>query len=320
MPPPECSTCGEEGLFSRYRPDQQTCGGAVGSGVVALQQHRNSQLDVQQPLPPLSGPHFLSSSSAAPEAAPALISMNIEDRVEDLHLRSKDQKAAAAEEATPAGDDPEGTCPNNNNNNNNNRTQRDASPPTPRLDLPFRNFALCDRENEARQLAQALDRGCWGCRGTCSLERPEGIAWEHPSDIPAGSPHRSALGGGGELVLVTGPSGCGKTCLVESVVRSALQGGGGVSGEERIDRDAPSGGALISGKFDQLERREQYYAIIQALTEYALIVSRKSSPSQLHSVRTALAPHRETVKIVADLVPEILTLLDLDDSDLESNE
>jgi predicted ATPase len=76
---------------------------------------------------------------------------------------------------------------------------------------------------------------------------------------------------------------------------------------------------MISGKFDQLERREQYYAIVQALTEYALILSRESSPSQLYSVREALTPHREAVHIVAELVPDLQTLLDFDDDDNDKN-
>jgi predicted ATPase len=331
MPPPECATGGEGASFSLYSTERQACGGAVGDGV-AREQLRNPQHHRMQPPPPpppLSGPHFLSSpssSTAAPGAAHMLTSVHIEDSIDVLHLQSKDKKAVvvAAEAATPAGDDPFEKNPNNNNNNNRTR-RRDTSPQAPRRDLPFWRFALCDREKEARQLTQALDRGCCGCRGGgCSLDRPEASN----SRSRSGSPHRST-GRIGELVLITGPSGCGKTCLVESVVHSALQGSnirgidqddeGDGDGDEGIDHDANSSGVLISGKFDQLERREQYYAIIQALTEYALILSRTSSPSLLRSIRKALAPQRETVKIVADLVLEILTLLDFDDSDHESN-
>jgi predicted ATPase len=194
----------------------------------------------------------------------------------------------------------------------------DASSP----DSPFRNIALCDRERESLQLRQALDRGCFGCR--CDL--PE----TSPSVVRASSRCNSqhSTSENGELVLVTGPSGCGKTCLVETVVHSALRHArnhgdkknNGGSGDDDTSCDYGCGnteprGVLICGKFDQLERREQYYAIVQALAEYALILARESSPSRLRSVRAALAPHRETIRIVADLVPELQGLLFNDDSE-----
>jgi predicted ATPase len=193
---------------------------------------------------------------------------------------------------------------------------------------------LCDRERESEQLRSVFDRCC--CSLALDSSSSDAAKW-----LPS-TPYR------GELALVTGPSGCGKTCLVEKVFREALrrrrenrslkapEAGVSATGGEPDDGKCDSGcsssscdddddddlnlrGLMISGKFDQLERREQYYAIVQALTEYALILSRESSPSQLRSVRSALAPHTETVRIVAELVPELQTLLDFDDDESEVN-
>lgn len=179
--------------------------------------------------------------------------------------------------------------------------------------FPFeQSNKLCDRERESEQLRHVFDRCCCSCFDCTS----EAAAAGHSLTA---TPYR------GELALVTGPSGCGKTCLVESVFREALcrsresrppkaEGDDDCECNNRDDDDTTdAGGVMISGKFDQLERREQYYAIVQALTEYALILSRESSPLQLRSVRKALVPHRETVRIVAELVPELQTLLDFDD-------
>jgi predicted ATPase len=210
------------------------------------------------------------------------------------------------------------------------------------LDHP--NNKLCDRERESEQLRRVFDR-CCGCGSTLDRAGDDCHAAQQslllsPSSSPPTPSYR------GELALVTGPSGCGKTCLVKSVFREALrrrrrrrrevgppkaEEAGVVAprdegGDGTRDADPGSGGSsegptddprgiMICGKFDQLERREQYYAIVQALTEYALIVSRESSPSQLHSVRKVLAPHREAVQIVAELVPELQTLLYFDDDD-----
>jgi predicted ATPase len=184
---------------------------------------------------------------------------------------------------------------------------------------PFQQFVLCDRESEALQLRQAFDRGC--------LDNPDDAA-PTPGSPPC-QQDADREGGGGELVLVTGPSGCGKTCLVESVVRSTLMRVDGRNEDDDEDCSRASGrhnsntsngkdstdtsGVLICGKFDQLERREQYYAIVQALTEYALILLRGSSASTLRKMRSAMKA-QETVRIVAELVPELQPLLDFDDA------
>lgn len=131
------------------------------------------------------------------------------------------------------------------------------------------SLKLYAREEEERQLLDALDRCC--TRRTSSSDDA------------------------GELVLVTGRSGSGKSYFVESVFQSRFANLDGAGGD----------GFFVSGKFDQLERPEQYYPIVRAFTEYARLVS--GSPPALAAVQDSLrrdfndASHQSLI----DLIPPL---------------
>jgi predicted ATPase len=117
----------------------------------------------------------------------------------------------------------------------------------------------------------------------------------------AGGSVTSIVSSGGapakELLLVTGHSGSGKTSLVEAALRPTV---------------AERGGWFVSGKFDLLERTEQYYPIVQALTEFAQVVAQV--PARLHEVQAALEPYKETTRLLIDLIPSLTELLPEDGS------
>lgn len=136
----------------------------------------------------------------------------------------------------------------------------------------FRMSKLYDREKEAEALFQALQRCIDGRSGA------EGSAV-------------------GDIVLVIGPSGTGKTALVASALGA---------------RARELGGLLVGGKFDQLQRSEQYYPIVQAFTEYANFISR--NPALLEEVKLSLVNIKEAETLLLDLIPGLEMLLGNDDA------
>ena len=141
---------------------------------------------------------------------------------------------------------------------------------------------LYAREEEQKALERALER--------CTRPPP-----------PRGQTER------GELVLVTGYSGNGKTSLVRYFFQN------------RIGQDASSlsfeasSCYLISGKFDQMERQEQYYPIVQALTEFVDQIS--NSDAEMTSfvrneIKMALRNIGDSEHLLVELVPALDALFD----------
>jgi predicted ATPase len=83
--------------------------------------------------------------------------------------------------------------------------------------------------------------------------------------------HQSGAGEKPHLVLVTGPSGAGKTMLVRSL-------------QKQVTSDK---GYFLTGKFDQLKRREPYMAFCAAFSEFAAAVVAKGENSVLE-MRSAI--------------------------------
>ena len=119
---------------------------------------------------------------------------------------------------------------------------------------------------------------------------------EKEADELLGCFDRCVRKGSREVLLVTGMSGTGKTVLVNMSLKPAVM---------------EKGGVFVYGKFDLLERTEQHYPVIQALSEFAQLVSQ--TPARLHGVQAALAPFRDTMQVLADLVPSLYPLLNDED-------
>ena len=116
--------------------------------------------------------------------------------------------------------------------------EEEFSPDNPRLKWDNQEHGLYGRDREAKLLTEAYRR----CVSSSSTTE----------------------GRGGELVLVTGTSGTGKTALVNCRLRPFVLSR---SPGERVCAEGPPPGYFVMGKFDQLDRPEQYYPMIQAMTE-----------------------------------------------------
>jgi len=91
-----------------------------------------------------------------------------------------------------------------------------------------------------------------------------------------------------ELVLVTGPSGTGKTALAQTL-RPLVE---------------KSGGYFLSGKFDQLERNENYYPIVQAFTGFVHVLLERDEET-IEAMKKILTPLTETQRMVTDMIPSL---------------
>lgn len=105
-----------------------------------------------------------------------------------------------------------------------------------------------------------------------------------------------------ELILVTGVSGTGKTALVHTL----------------RDVVGDDGGFFIEGKFDQLERVDQYYPVVGALSEFVNLVLDRPV-AELQEIQERLVACRETELLLLDLIPALRLLRRDDDSDSEAS-
>lgn len=161
---------------------------------------------------------------------------------------------------------------------------------------------LYDRESEQKLLYEAYKRCCLGIESkppssprvpSPSLPGKSGVYYS--SNIPGTSSalhptlHR-------ELVLVTGPSGTGKTALIVQTLKQ---------------RVCDKGGFFLSGKFDQLERPENYYPIVQAFTGWVHTVLVERDEATLRSIQEELKKVAETEQLLLDMIPALQQLLDV---------
>lgn len=128
----------------------------------------------------------------------------------------------------------------------------------------FRPPRLYGREVQSRWLFEAVDR-CF----TVSIEsRKCGILHKNP----------------GEFIIVVGHSGSGKTALVNSL----------------RPRLAQCGGFFLRGKFDQLQRSDQYYAIVHAMNELLEKVL-EAEPQLLQRIQKSLQEIEDSLQPILEL-------------------
>jgi predicted ATPase len=91
-----------------------------------------------------------------------------------------------------------------------------------------------------------------------------------------------------ELVMITGPSGTGKTALARTLLPMA----------------ETKGGFFISGKFDQLERNENYYPIVNAFSEYVTKLSQRDEAT-IEEIKVAIGHLTDTERVLLDMIPAL---------------
>jgi histidine kinase len=103
-----------------------------------------------------------------------------------------------------------------------------------------------------------------------------------------------------ELVLITGPSGTGKTALAHS-----------------IQPLAETSGFFLVGKYDLLERPENYYPIIHALTQFIQNMTEMSYSTQISDntishMKSTITKVVETEPLLLDMIPALREWLQMD--------
>jgi predicted ATPase len=64
------------------------------------------------------------------------------------------------------------------------------------------------------------------------------------------------------------------------------------------------GGFFISGKFDQLERNENYYPIVNAFSEYITKLSQRDEAT-IDEIKVAIGHLTDTERILLDMIPAL---------------
>ena len=106
------------------------------------------------------------------------------------------------------------------------------------------------------------------------------------------------------LIFISGESGCGKTALAAQLQRFA----------EGNDSNESNSGCFVSGKFDFQQQPAQPYSAIAVALRYLCqyLMLREDSESVLKTLYEDLGD--TTLRVVATLIPSILTVFGLEDS------
>ena len=148
-------------------------------------------------------------------------------------------------------------------------------------------FAVADlfgRDSEMKTLQDAFFRAC--------------TKGETKSAVPRANNNTRER----ELVLVSGPSGTGKTALVVRTLKPL------------VHKD-PRQGFFLLGKFDQQERPESFYPVVQAITELIASIRALNDDAMTRKTRDIIRKIALEDRVLIDRVSALEELLEVDDTD-----
>lgn len=110
-----------------------------------------------------------------------------------------------------------------------------------------------------------------------------------------------------ELTLVSGPSGSGKTVLVVWTLKALVE---------------EAGGFFLIGKFDQQERPESFYPVVQAITQLVTDIRKLEDKSMIQQTKEIVSKLVLEDRILVDRIPALKELLETKDtkSDIQTPE
>eukprot|EP00542_Grammatophora_oceanica_P007313 CAMPEP_0194068334 /NCGR_PEP_ID=MMETSP0009_2-20130614/87036_1 /TAXON_ID=210454 /ORGANISM="Grammatophora oceanica, Strain CCMP 410" /LENGTH=1125 /DNA_ID=CAMNT_0038721423 /DNA_START=118 /DNA_END=3495 /DNA_ORIENTATION=- len=132
---------------------------------------------------------------------------------------------------------------------------------------------------------------------------------------------RVLMGGMSEVILLHGEAGVGKTALATGVLKKRLKKRSSAKSAKthHNHKSKKHRGYFVSGKFDQLRTNtEPYSAIVDAFSDICDMIARSDDEDHKREVRARLRrslAEDDDAAIVAKLIPNLSTLLEVDDVD-----